>query len=260
MSSLVAAWQDAITAFEDTVAEVPDADFVKPSNLPGWTVGDIVAHVAALEAELAGHPMLAHEPDWDALPHANDLFSRYTEVGVDARRGWSPDQVRAELREMVLERSGQLAGAHEDDVVTGIAGREMVLGTQLRMRCFDIVVHDFDIRDALGWPPPVLGPGAGVCIGQIAAGLGYVFVKRAGAVAGQVLHVVVPDWVDAWLEVGEDGRGRPGSAGEATVSITLPAEQFIRLGTGRGGDLDAAAVSGDVDLGRAVLAGLNVAP
>lgn len=256
MHPLVTAWYDAIDSFSATVDLLSDDDFAKPSLLPGWSVGDIVAHTAALESELAGLPQPVHEPDWDALPHAANLFSRYTEVGVDARRGWSPAQVRAELAAVVAERKAQLATVSDaEQPIAGIGGRQLTLTQQLRMRCFDIVVHEMDLRDALGMGDQHLGQGASVCISQIAEALGYVFVKKAGAVPGQMLHVVVPGWLDRWIEVGPDGRGRACEAGTATVELVLPAMQFLRLGSGREG-----SVTGDEDLGARVVAGLNVAP
>lgn len=262
MNPLVQAWQDAITRFSDTVAQIPDEAFRQPSLLPGWTVGDIVAHTAALEHELAGQPLPAHEPDWDALPHADDLFSRYTEIGVDVRRGWTPAQVRADLAEAVAARTAQLDAEPQDDdrVVSGVGGLQRTFAEQLRMRCFDIVVHDIDLRDALGLPDPDLGSGARVCAEQIASALGYVWVKRAGATAGQVVHLVVPGWIDAWAGVGEDGRGRPVAAGEATVTVTMAPLQLLRLGSGRRGIAGAAQITGDADLGQRLAAGLNVAP
>lgn len=260
MDSLVDAWWQAITSFEDTALEIPDSAFAEPSLLPGWTVGDIVAHVVALESELAGHSLPDGDPDWDVLPHADDAFSRYTERGVDARRGRTPALVRGELRQVVEERQDQLRAASRDELITGIRGQAMPMDQQLRMRCFDIVVHEIDVRDALGMPGPELGAGAEVCIEQMVGGMGYVFVKRAGAQPGQVLHLVVPGWVDTWVEVGEDGRGRPGGAGDATVTITLPVEQFLRLAAGRAGDTGSAVVAGDPRLGREVLGHLNVAP
>lgn len=257
MNPLVAAWQDAIDSLSRTVASMSDADFARPSLLPGWTVGDIVAHTAALEAELAGRPAPAHEPDWDALPHATDLFSRYTEVGVDYRRGWTPAQVRAELAEVIAERSRQLRSHDQPDdvVIDGIAGMQRKFGDQLRMRCFDIVVHDIDIRDALGWPEAVLGEGARVCLEQMTSALGYVWVKKANAVPGQVLHFVVPGWADVWIEVGDDGRGQLGRPGTADVEVALPIMAYLRLGSGRQG-----VVSGDPQLALRLMSGLNVAP
>jgi hypothetical protein len=130
----------------------------------------------------------------------------------------------------------------------------------MRMRCFDIFLHGLDIRDALGMAEPRLGPAAQVAAGVIADGLGYVWVKKAGASARQVLHFAVPGWVDAWIGVGEDGRGGPVPSGKADAEVTLEPMAFLRLGSGRRGDPASAAIRGDRTLGRAVVSGLNVAP
>ena len=262
MNPRVAAWQDAIDSFQRTIAEVPDEEFARPSLLQGWTVGDIVAHVSALEAELSGQPLPAHEPDWDALPHADDLFSRYTEIGVDFRRGWSPPQLRAELAEVASTRSEQLTTGPQDPArrVTAVGGIERSFGRLLRMRCFDIFLHELDVRDALGWPAPQLGQAARVTVGLMADGLGYVWVKRAHAEPGDVLHFVVPDWVDAWIGVGEDGRGRAVAPGSPTTTVTMTPMAYLRLASGRGGDPASATVAGDAGLGQRVVSGLNVSP
>ncbi|MFN8127113.1 MAG: maleylpyruvate isomerase family mycothiol-dependent enzyme [Candidatus Nanopelagicales bacterium] len=262
MDPLVAAWQDGIDSFQHTVRQIPDGDFTRASLLPGWTIGDIVAHVAALEMELSGEPLPAHEPDWDALPHADDMFSRYTEIGVDYRRGRSPEQLRQDLTRAAAIRTEQLTAQPLDlsARVRGVGGIERSLGRVLRMRCFDIFLHEVDIRDALGMSAPRLGDAARVTAGLIADGLGFVWVKRAGAQPDDVLHLVVADWVDAWIGVGEDGRGREVEPGGATTTVAIAPMDFLRLGSGRGGDPAAAGVSGDQALGRAVLAGLNVSP
>lgn len=262
MNPLVNAWQDAIDSFRRTVAEIPDEAFARPSLLPGWTVGDIVAHVNALEAELSGERLPAHEPDWDALPHADDLFSRYTEIGVDYRRGRSPEQLREELERVAATRAEQLRTGPQDPdrLMQGVAGLERTFDQQLRMRCFDIFLHQLDIRDALGMAEPSLGAAAQVTADQMAGGLGYIWVKKVGASVGQVLHLVVPGWVDAWIGVGEDGRGRPVPAGVADTQVSIEPMNYLRLGSGRRGDPQAARVGGDVGMGEAVVAGLNVAP
>lgn len=262
MNPLVRAWEQAIDSFMRTVAEVPDEDFPRDSLLPGWTIGDIVAHVAALESELCGQPQPAHEPDWDALPHADDLFSRYTEIGVDFRRGWSPARLRAELAEVASLRTEQLTAGPQDSGrrVVAVGGIERSFGRLLRMRCFDIFLHELDIRDALHLPPPDLAEAARVTAGLMADGLGFVWVKRAGATPGEVLHFVVPDWIDTWVGVGDDGRGGVVEPGAATLTVTLAPLEFLRLASGRGGDPGSAVIEGDPDLGRRVVAGLNVSP
>ena len=262
MNPLVTAWLQVSAAFSETVAQVSDDDFSAPSLLPGWTIGDIIAHVAALEVELSGEPLPAHEPDWDTLPHADDLFSRYTEIGVDYRRGWTPSEVRTELAEAFATRAEQLTtGPQESDRrVTGVGGIERSFGRVLRMRCFDIFLHDLDIRDALDMPAPDLGEGAHVAAGLMADSLGYVWVKRAGAEPGDVLHFVVTGWIDAWVGVGDDGRGRAVEPGTAKVTITMEPLDFLRLGSGRRADPATAVVQGDATRAAAVLTGLNVAP
>jgi hypothetical protein len=94
----------------------------------------------------------------------------------------------------------------------------------------------------------------------MADSLGYVWVKKAGAVPGQVLHFVVPDYVDAWIGVGEDGRGRAVEATQATTTVTLEPLGYIRLGSGRRPDPSEAVVDGDPQIAERVLLGLNVAP
>ncbi len=262
MNPLVTAWLQVSDAFAQTVAQIPDSDFDRPSLLPGWTIGDIVAHVAALEVELSGHSLPDHEPDWDSLPHADDLFSRYTEIGVDYRRGWTPAELRADLAQAFATRAEQLtSGPQESDArVMGVGGIERSLGRVLRMRCFDIFLHDLDIRDALEMPAPELGDGAQVAAGLMADSFGYVWVKRAGAEPGDVLHLEVPGWIDAWVGVGEDGRGASVEPCPAHVTITVEPLDFLRLGSGRDGDPAAAVVEGDAARATAVLNGLNVAP
>lgn len=262
MNPLVIAWQDAIDSFQRTVAQVPDGAFSQPSLLPGWTVADIVAHVAALELELGGEPMPSHEPDWESLPHADDLFSRYTEIGVDYRRGWTPEQLREELHQAAATRSEQLhSGSQDGDrLISGVAGIERTFDHMLRMRTFDIFLHEIDLRDALQMPDPHLAQAARATAGLMVDSLGYVWVKRAGAGTGDVLHFMVPGWSDVWVGVGADGRGQNDEPGEATTTVTVEPMNYLRLASGRRGDLDAVIVNGDQELGRAVAAGLNVAP
>ena len=262
MHALVAAWCDAIESFQSTVSELPDEAFTQQSLLPGWTIGDIVAHVVALEVELGGEGLPAHEPDWDALPHADDLFSRYTEIGVDFRRGRSPAQLRTELADAARIRTEQLVEGPQDmdHMVTGPGGIERTLGRVLGMRTFDVFLHGLDVRDAAGMPPPVLGAAARATADQMAGGLGFVWVKKAGAQSGDVLHFVVPEWIDAWIGVGQDGRGRSVEPGEATTTVTMAPMNYLRLGSGRRGDPAEVDVQGRRDLGQAVVAGLNVAP
>jgi hypothetical protein len=83
---LFAAWRSASADFLDLVTPLSQAEWDAPTALPGWTVGDIVAHVGWIEGMLIGEFDPPHEPDWSTLPHAITDFGKITEVPVDLRR------------------------------------------------------------------------------------------------------------------------------------------------------------------------------
>ena len=98
---LVAAWASAVEGFAATAESLTAEQWYAASVLPGWTNGDIVAHVVGIEQDLLGEPLPTIDIDWDTKPHARDLFSRYTEIAVEARRGEEPGEVCAELRKAI---------------------------------------------------------------------------------------------------------------------------------------------------------------
>ena len=147
------AWQSASTDFNDLVTPLSQQEWDTPTALPGWTVGDIVAHVGWLEGILIGKFDDAHEPDWDALPHVTSDFGRLTEIPVDLRRSRTREDVLIELAANVADRREALdAGPHDVAVETPGPFGPAPLGRVLRMRTLDTWVHEQDIRDALGRP------------------------------------------------------------------------------------------------------------
>ena len=103
---------------------------------------------------------------------------------MDFRRGRSPAQLRTELADAARIRTEQLVEGPQDmdHMVTGPGGIERTLGRVLGMRTFDVFLHGLDVRDAAGMPPPVLCAAARATADQMAGGLGFVWVKKAGAV------------------------------------------------------------------------------
>ena len=78
-------WDQAIGNFATFVSTVDDWEIASPC--PGWSVSDLVAHIIDLESQLAGDPQPEHTPDWSSLSHVSSDFGRFTEIGVDYRRG-----------------------------------------------------------------------------------------------------------------------------------------------------------------------------
>ena len=98
---LVAVWLNSLDAFTEVALKLTATAWNTPSPCPGWTAGDVVAHVLSLESEMHGDPLPDHEPDWAALPHVTNDFSRYTEVPVDWYRSKGRDVVLAEPNALI---------------------------------------------------------------------------------------------------------------------------------------------------------------
>jgi uncharacterized protein (TIGR03083 family) len=86
------------------------------------------------------------------MPWVDRDLSRFTEIGVDARRRRSQAEVIAELRETTERRMAQIEAGPRDlsALVPGFFGKETPLGRQLNRRILDSWVHLQDMRNALG--------------------------------------------------------------------------------------------------------------
>ena len=250
---------------DETVAllrALAPGDWSRPTDLPGWEVKDVAAHLAHLEAEIAGEPQ---EPvEVPELDHVRSPMSAYTEQGPIARRDHHPAAIVDELERAVATRRRQLA---EDPPTDGSAPAPRTPGgvpwdweTLLSNRVVDVWMHEQDIRRAVGRPGDLDSAGARHTVAVFARALGYVVAKKVGAPAGTVVAVEVDEVQDFAVRVGDDGRGVPcDPATEATVRIRLGVEAYTALSGGRRTHLEYDAdVTGDEALGRRVLAALAV--
>ena len=241
---LLSAWQSASADFIHLVGPLSQSEWDTPTALPGWTVGDIVAHVGWLEGLLLDRIDPPHTPDWASLPHAASDFGRITEIPVDLRRSRSREEVLDELAANVAERQAVLtAGSH--DVTAQAQGPfgPAPLGRVLGMRTLDTWIHEQDIRDALARPGHLDAPGAQVTAAQLLPGYGKVWAKLCGARPGEILRIQVTEpgiEFSRDVVVGDDGRATviDGQAAPATVTLTMDWPTFLALSCGRG-DVDA---------------------
>lgn len=268
-NTLIASWEAGIEAFTAMAETLSSDQWYTASPLPGWSVGDIVAHIVGIERDLLGDPLPSLDLDWSQYPHANDLFSRYTELGVITRRDAAPAEVCAELRKSVVQRRERLKSGSVDlaQIVRGPGGWELPLGVSLRMRCFDIWVHTLDIAQAVNAPGPTDNVAAAVAADQmrkgVARNLGKAInasgirditinfdITGPGEVFHRGLHVDANGWA-TWLE----------SSPTAALTLSTTWLNFAALASGRDYAQRAlVAVRGDQDLAGFVFERLNVAP
>jgi uncharacterized protein (TIGR03083 family) len=272
-AALIQAWADAMADVRAVVADLGEPGWREPSLLPGWSVGDIVAHLTWIERILLGRFDPPHEPDWAALPHVANELGRATEVPVDLRRGRPRAAVLEEFDTTIADRHAALLAGPQDPSTpaTNPFGKRVTLEAVLRMRTFDTWVHGQDIRLAVGRPGATDTTAARVAGEQIVNALGYVWAKRVQAPVGSTLHLVVtPPGIALEHAVlrAPDGTGVPVPAPDApSVTLTMAFDDLVQLGCGRtrpDSTPDQARarvrVEGDPALGALAVEQFNIAP
>ena len=245
--TLIAAWEGAARGIYDVALPLSDAEWRLGTQCPGWSVGDVVAHIVGIEKELLGEPDPAHEPDWAALPHVVGDVSRYTEVPIDLRRSRSKDAVLAELLDVVERRTRMLvdADARLTDPVTGPFGLQIPFERMIRMRCYDVWCHLQDIRQTVGTTGDLGTAAAWVSAIQILRAQNVLLGKQLKAPEGTSLRMVVsgPVHFSRTSVVGDGGRasfvpdaalcGDPGGDGGPTAELGTDWVTYERLSAGR---------------------------
>ena len=210
LQSYVDTWARAVDDSVELLRSLDDEDWSRPTDLPGWDVRAVAAHLAHLESELAGNPQQPVEvPE---APHVTSPMSTYTEKGPIARSGWTTREI---VEELVASSARRLAELRADPPTDGAGSPPTTPGnigwswqTLLSNRPLDVWMHEQDIRRAVGRPGGLDSPAAAHTAAVFARGLGYVVGKRVGAPAGTsvVLDVTGPHPVHAAVA---GRRGRP---------------------------------------------------
>jgi uncharacterized protein (TIGR03083 family) len=203
-------------------AGLTDDDWKAGSGCPGWSVQDVVTHMAAGFQAVADPAAL---PDTQGLP-----FERAQDAVVEARRGLTPGEVVAlytEMSEKALSILRDLAAA-DFEVPLGDAGTypASVLPAAF---CFDHYTHIradlFAPRGPLaGPPPPADEPRVGHAIDWIEAAISQQNRPALSELTGAAEIVLT----------GADSRTiRLGPGGAPAASVRSDAEAFLRWITQR---------------------------
>ncbi len=265
LAGYIEVWWQAIDDFTALVEQVPEAEWSAPTDLPGWDVHAVVAHVAHLEALVAG---AAHdEVEIGEPPHVRGLMGKFTEQGVVARRDRSPDELINEVRSAATTRHTALLADPPTDPGVTAPGLFGMLGWTteklLRNRPLDVWMHEQDVRRAVGRPGNLDGPAGIHAADYLAESLGFVLVKRAQAPAGSTVVLEIADHAPHAFTVNDEGRGErlTEPPAEPTTRIAMDRATFIELAGGRRPvDDSAIRIDGDSDLGRRIVDGLAVTP
>ncbi|MEU6279854.1 maleylpyruvate isomerase family mycothiol-dependent enzyme [Streptomyces sp. NPDC047028] len=262
------AWTHSIEAISEMVQSLVEGEWNRRTPCPGWSVRDVVSHVIGLDCEMLGDPRPIHTLPRD-LFHVTNEHQRYMEMQVDVRRHHTAPEMTSELEYTIIRRNRQLRNESREPgtKVRGALGAEVTLEHAMRMRAFDVWVHEQDLRTALGRPGNLDSPGAHVARDLLLEGLPKVVAKGADAPRSSavVFDVHGPIEFLRTIRVDIQGRGTLEAApalGPA-ATLTLDWETYVRLACGRvtpDAVTDRIKAEGDPALATAILNNFTVTP
>ena len=265
LAGYVEVWWQAIDDFTTLLEQIPEEQWDLPTDLPGWDVRAVAAHVAHLEKVLATG--VEEQAEIGEPAHVTGAMGRYTEIGPANRRGASADELIREIRESATARHTALLA----DPPTDAAARpERVFGgvpwdwrTLLRNRPLDVWMHEQDVRRAVGLPGGLDSPAARHTTDYLLESVGFVLAKRVGAPAGTTLVAEVDGSEPIAFAVNDAGRGERLTEipVDPTVRLRTDRETFLLLAGGRrAAGPDALRLEGDAALGERVVEAMATTP
>ena len=134
---------EAVDFFVEAVEQIPSASWDLPSNLEGWSIGDLVAHSTGTTAKIV--TLVEGGQAWDGPSEPDD---------------WKSDDPAAQLHELTVRLNDALAGADLDAVRPSPEG-EVPLHQALALPICGLAIHVWDVyrsqHRALELPDGLLG-------------------------------------------------------------------------------------------------------
>lgn len=258
---VIDALRDEWATLDTLVSGLDDAQWAAPSVLPGWTVADLIAHIAGTEWMLTGRTIETTR-DVAALEHVKNPIGELNERWLDYYRARSRDELMNDFREVTAARITALEGMTERewDAQTATPAGPDTYGRFMRIRVFDSWVHELDIRDSLGLGKPDDVVPATSARKEMVASLPYVVGRRAGAPEGTTVTVDFTGVAPRAVHIAVAGRAAvvPELDGPAEVTLHVDLADYARLIGGRpGADPAAVQIDGDRELGDKIVASLH---
>lgn len=236
-----------------------------PTDLPAWTVKDVLSHIVGTESFLLGRGAVQEiQPG----PHVRNPLGELNEREVDYRRPRSGTEVLEEFRSVTAERHevlGHLTDEQFEEITWTPIGMNTV-AVLIALRVLDCWVHEQDMRRAVDIPGHLSGEIPQHVYERLRAGLPKAVAKGAGAPDGSAVVFQV-DGIDTSAATAVKVEGTRGHMVEAppedpTARLEMDLETFIcltcgRWDAGRAAEVGTLRIEGDRTLGAAVAANLN---
>lgn len=239
-----------------------------PTDCPGWTVQDNVAHLVDYESRMMARLPPEHTPP--ERPHVKNDLGKRNEIWIDWYRSKTGAEVLNAYRDVIREWLRGLPNLTPEQLAgpSPASAQSEVLENHLQRRVVDCWAHEQDIRRATSRPGHQVGPVVDHVMARMLAGMGPVVGRRAEAPEGStvVFDLTGPYQASLALQV-DDDKARPCDSVPArpTARLTLDSATFTCLTFGRWEPekvLESGRVlfAGDRQLGYRVVRHMAVTP
>jgi uncharacterized protein (TIGR03083 family) len=244
-----------VAAMADLLAGLDEDGWERPT-VTGWTVRQLLAHLAVVEDYTAS---LLGVGEFTPPPGTEHDHVAMTEPFVAPLAALPPGELLARWRARADATVAHLAGLPPAGLEARVSfhGLDVAVRSLALVRTFEVWTHADDVRRAVGCPvadppPPVLALMTAVAVGALPLGMAMAGRPAGGRTARVVLTGPGGGtWVQP-LGVGEQ-------PGEPDVVVVADAVDFCRLAAKRLDPEDVRhQVTGDADLAADVLVGARV--
>jgi uncharacterized protein (TIGR03083 family) len=258
---LIEVWSSAAEACQG----MSETQWDLPTDCPGWSVKDQLAHLVSVERMLLGDKspaLLDEKPE-----HVLNVIGEINEAWIEHYRQATGSDVLAEFVNTTNRRIDALRSFPPErfDEVGPSPEGEVPYRRFMDTRVLDCWAHEQDIRRAVGRPGGRNGAGESVALDRCAAAMPYVVGKKVGAPDGTCVLFIVVGLLGRHIPVVVSG-GRAGvvdaTPADVTVTLTMAQDHFWRLCFGRMDYVKIlatgeATVTGDTSLGHRVLGDMS---
>ncbi|MGH3239674.1 MAG: maleylpyruvate isomerase family mycothiol-dependent enzyme [Spirillospora sp.] len=270
MRTYTAAYEQTIRSTLALAATFTEPDWHVPTECPGWTVKDQLAHLVGVELNLLGEPDPEPGPDAEVpeFDHVRNDFGRFLETAVQLRRPLPGPVVVAQLADALERRLVQLPSLNPNRIVMCPDGREGTYTRLMKFRALDCWAHEQDIRRAVGRPGNLDAPAARCFWELLSNALPRIVARLGKAEPGRSVAFEISGPPDFHVAVRVDGDRRghwtepdAPTTDALTTGLAMDWESYVRLTAGRcGPDAVTVQVDGDADLAARILANMAVTP
>lgn len=220
------------SSIDELCSELSPKEWKLPTDCPGWTVQDQLAHICAIENFLLGEEKLGTPID-PPPSHVRNEFGAVNEAMIEPRRALSPEEILAEFLEVTTARLKVLSDTEDWGAETqGLLGKAP-LREVIAIRLLDCYFHEQDIRRATKHPGHLDGDVARFIFERLKGVTSRIVAKNAQAPDGSEVAFDVDG--KRWLVQVSGGRGvlAEGAPAQPKELVSCNLETFFILTGGR---------------------------